>query len=221
MVDTFPHNLHARVASLVDDFSRHRSAFAEHAARNAALLLTMAQLCQALRDAAAQSRVVRRLARGNQRRTSPAKQASRPQACALPAARLRKVMTFINASLDQRLDVPSLAAVAGMSPGYFTAMFKRATGLTPHEAVTQRRLARSQELLADESLTVAAIGYQLGFSSHAHFCTAFRRRVGLSPTAWRAQQRRRAINHRGNSSFSMNTKSSSQDFESHTGPDAA
>ncbi|HEX2117524.1 MAG TPA: hypothetical protein VHM01_24245 [Alphaproteobacteria bacterium] len=34
---------------------------------------------------------------------------------------------------------------------------------------------------------------QLGFSSHPHFCTAFHRRTGLSPPAWRAQRRRHDI----------------------------
>jgi AraC-like DNA-binding protein len=96
-------------------------------------------------------------------------------------------------------------------------MFKRATGVTPHEAVTRRWLARSQELLVDESLTIAQIGCQLGFSSQAHFCTAFRARMGLSPTAWRAQHRESAINRRERPMYSTHTKSSSEEFESHEG----
>jgi AraC family transcriptional regulator len=70
-------------------------------------------------------------------------------------------------------------------------MFKRATGVTPHEAVTRRRLARSQELLVDESLTIAQIGCQLGFSSQAHFCTAFRAHGPVADRMARTAPRKR------------------------------
>jgi transcriptional regulator GlxA family with amidase domain len=70
-------------------------------------------------------------------------------------------------------------------------MFKRSTGLSPYQAVMQRRLARARDLLGDESLTIAAIGCSLGFSSQAHFTTAFRKSDGIAPAAFRAMQRRR------------------------------
>lgn len=204
MVDRIRSAAQARNARFASDLSRRLLATGENVALRDSVRVALSHLVRTFGETDLQGRT--RLGR-----------IVRPEVRGLPVARLRKVMAYIDASLGERLDVATLAAVAGMSPGYFTAMFKRATGLTPHETVIRRRVTRSQELLADESLTIAAIGYQLGFSSHAHFCTAFRRRVGLSPTAWRARHRDRAVNHRGNSTFFRNTTSSSQDSESHDG----
>jgi AraC-like DNA-binding protein len=206
----------AQLMRVVAELSARRSSLTRHAAKNSALRLALAQLCRTVRKAVSQSRQqLRRMAQPDGRKRPAAARAGQQRIVALPTARLRRVLAHIDASMDQRLDVPSLAAVAGMSTGHFAAMFKCATGLTPHEAVTRRRLARSQELLVDGSLTIAQIGCQLGFSSQAHFCTAFRGRTGLSPTAWRAQQRARAVNQREYPIFSTNTKSSSEKFESH------
>jgi AraC-like DNA-binding protein len=72
-----------------------------------------------------------------------------------------------------------------MSPAHFATRFRQATGLPPHEAVIRLRLARSKELLADESRTIAAISADLGFSSQAHFTTVFRQRFGVTPAEWR------------------------------------
>jgi AraC-like DNA-binding protein len=215
MVDTIHRELDARLSSVVEELSRQWSYLAENAVRNPALRSVMAELCRAVHDAVAQSRRLSRVAQSSRRKATTPKVRSSNRA--LPEARLRKVMAFIDTSLDQRLDVATLAAVAGMSPGHFAATFKCATGMPPHEAVTCRRVARSQELLAEETLSVAAIGCQLGFSSHSHFCTAFRRRTGLSPTAWRRLQRGRTrpVNHHTQSTFSVNTRSYSEKSESH------
>jgi len=204
MVDRIRSAAQARNARFASDLSRRLLATGENAALRDSVRVALAHLFRTFGET-------------DRQRPKRIGRIVRPEVRGLPIARLRKVMAYIDASLGERLDVATLAAVASMSPGYFTAMFKRATGVTPHEAVTRRRLTRSQELLTDESLTVAEIGYQLGFSSHAHFCTAFRRRIGLSPTAWRAQRRGPAINHRGDLGFSTSTQSSSQDSESHDG----
>jgi AraC-like DNA-binding protein len=120
----------------------------------------------------------------------------------LPAARLRRVMDYIDASLAEPLPVPILAGVAGMSPSHFAALFKCSTGISPHEAVLRRRIARAKELLGDERRTIAAIGCQLGFSSQAHFTTVFRRRVGVAPSTFR--RGRTGAGHRPHSQNSAN-----------------
>jgi AraC family transcriptional regulator len=109
----------------------------------------------------------------------------------LPAARLRRVMAYIDSSLEEALTVSTLAGVAGMSPSHFTTLFKRSTGVSPHEAVLRRRVVKARELLCDDIQSIAAIGCQLGFSSQSHFTTAFRKRTGLTPSAFRRDGARR------------------------------
>jgi two-component system response regulator YesN len=49
------------------------------------------------------------------------------------------------------------------------------------------RLSLAKILLAETGRHVTAIAHEVGFSDHAYFSRAFRREVGVSPTAFRAQ----------------------------------
>ncbi|MGK7936195.1 MAG: helix-turn-helix domain-containing protein [Xenococcaceae cyanobacterium] len=44
-----------------------------------------------------------------------------------------------------------------MSPYHFGKLFKQSTGKSPHQYVLQCRVERSQQLLADEKLSLAEI----------------------------------------------------------------
>jgi AraC-like DNA-binding protein len=222
MVDTKCRDIDARLASIAEEFSRTRAALVHHAAENETLRKAMAQLCRALHESLRQSRRrINEIANRDKVRTGRSKSAHRRNGVGLAPTRLRKVLEYIDASLAERLDVATLASVAGMSPSHFAVMFKQSTGLPPHEAVMRRRLARARQLLADESRTIASIGSQLGFSSQAHFATVFRRRIGVPPNVWRAEFRRAstaAHNQSWKSLISTDAESRPQKSESQRRP---
>ena len=68
----------------------------------------------------------------------------------------------------------------------------RQAGTTYRMELTAFRIRRAQELLrcGDESLS--GIAANVGFSSAQHFATAYRRAIGMTPSAWRARHRERA-----------------------------
>jgi AraC family transcriptional regulator len=103
----------------------------------------------------------------------------------LPRRVLRRVLERIEADLDTDLTLSALAAECGYSRTHFSRMFTAATGQTPHRYVLERRLQRAESLLARRSLSLLEIAFACGFSSHAHFSTAFRSRYGVSPSAYR------------------------------------
>jgi AraC family transcriptional regulator len=103
----------------------------------------------------------------------------------LPPTRLRRVLDHIEHHLGDGASLGDLAALAGLSPDHFAAQFRRSTGLPPHRYLLQRRIGRARELLATDCMSLAEIGYVLGFPSQAHFTTAFRKQVGTTPGAYR------------------------------------
>ncbi len=105
----------------------------------------------------------------------------------MPTGRLRRVTAYIDAHLGESISVRQLAEVARMSPSHFTALFRRSTGVAPHAYLRERRLAKARALLAGDTLAFAEIARRLGFSSQAHFATAFRKRFGVTPRTFRAQ----------------------------------
>src|SRR5262249_57609245 len=66
---------------------------------------------------------------------------------ALPRAKLRAVVEYVEEHLDASPTLERMAALARLSPTYFASQFQRATGLPPHQYVIARRLERAKQLL--------------------------------------------------------------------------
>ena len=85
----------------------------------------------------------------------------------------------------------SIATQLDVSPAYLTDLFRRHEGLSI--ARYQRRLRLSRALVdLPQTEDIAALALDLGFSSHAHFSTAFRATYGETPSTYRRRVRRPA-----------------------------
>jgi AraC family transcriptional regulator len=117
-------------------------------------------------------------------RRSPLRNADKP----LDPRRLARVMEFIRCNLDSDLTVSQLASVACMSAAHFARSFRLATGLPPHEFVSQQRLELAKTRLLRDDVQIGEIAFAAGFSSQANFTRAFRKAVGVTPAQFRAQK---------------------------------
>ncbi len=81
--------------------------------------------------------------------------------------------------------VASLAAEAGVSRALFARRFTEIMGESPLRYLTEWRMERAEELLADRELTVAQVARAVGYADAFGFSTAFKRRRGQSPTEFR------------------------------------
>lgn len=222
MAATRRFDVDSQLASLAHELSRIRKTLMRSTAENAELCEAMAKLCRLVHESVGQSQrrlsnTARKQRHGDLSPALMARTTSSRRVAGLPGYRLRRVMDYIESSLAERVDVARLATVAGMSSGHFTAMFKRSTGMSPYQAVMRRRLARARDLLGDDSLTIAAISCLLGFSSQAHFTTAFRQVYGITPAAFRASERtaQAVLNQSWHSRKSAEAKSLPANLESH------
>ena len=78
-----------------------------------------------------------------------------------------------------------MAAVAGLSPNHFSKLFKRSTGLPPHQYVIRERTEKAKALLTGTDLPVSVVAQDCGFSDQAHLTRHFRRLVGTTPARFR------------------------------------
>ena len=103
--------------------------------------------------------------------------------------RLRRVLDLISSSVNSpqadSLRLDQLANVAELSPFHFARAFRETTGVSPCGFMLRKRLERARALLAKSLLSVAEIGRQAGFKSHAHFSNQFRQQMGISPLNFR------------------------------------
>jgi AraC family transcriptional regulator len=107
----------------------------------------------------------------------------------LSSANIRQVTDYIHDHLSEKLSLPALAGLVGLSPYYFARRFKQTTGLSPHQYILARRIEQAKHLLLrGESL--AQITEQLGFADQSHLSRSFKRLTGLSPQAFREEHRK-------------------------------
>ncbi len=108
----------------------------------------------------------------------------------LDRRRLERVEDFIAAHLFEDFAVADLAAAACMSVAHFTRSFRAATGRTPYEYVSGRRLDLAKHRLLTEDTQIAEIAAATGFSSQANFTRAFRNAMGVTPAQLRVSAQR-------------------------------
>ena len=148
-----------------------------------ALALVEADLGAAVANLIARHFVLYARRPGYQSQFSPLLQAQ--TAAEAPFAGL---IDWMQAHLDRPLDVPALAARAGLSERSFYRKFTEATGKTPAHFVESLRLEAARTLLA-QGLPLKAIAGKVGLSSPARLGQAFERRFGMAPSLFREMHR--------------------------------
>jgi AraC family transcriptional regulator len=108
----------------------------------------------------------------------------RPRAVA--TRRIPHVLEYIEAGLEENLNLTELSKLAAMSKYHFLRTFKHTTGLTPHQYILGRRLRRAAMALRTTQTPVARIAADQGFGDLSTFNDTFRRVMGLTPTAFRS-----------------------------------
>ena len=82
-------------------------------------------------------------------------------------------------------NLDSLAEACGMSRFHFHRIFKAHTGITPKAYAAARRAARVARELGQAPTVTEAI-YAAGYNSSARFYAGAEKRLGMTPTSWRA-----------------------------------
>jgi AraC family transcriptional regulator len=105
----------------------------------------------------------------------------------LPGYRLKRVQNFIGDNLCDELGLSQLAAIAGMSPHYFSELFRQSTGCTPHQYVLLRKIERAKQCLRNPRCSVNEAGMEAGFQNPSHFARVFRKLVGITPSRFQSE----------------------------------
>ena len=100
-------------------------------------------------------------------------------------SRVAKVTRHIRSHLAETLDIPRLAALAGLSRTQFTRVFTQQEGLPPAEFILRERMTAAARLLGRPDMRIATAASACGFSDPNYFAKVFRRTFGISPTEFR------------------------------------
>lgn len=103
----------------------------------------------------------------------------------LSPARLRRVIDYVDACISDQISLDDMAQVAGLSSFHFSRVFKLATGETPYQYLSMRRLNLARRLLARGGASLVDVALHCGFANQSHFTAAFTRETGMSPGKFR------------------------------------
>ena len=103
----------------------------------------------------------------------------------MPTARLNRVLDFMRQNFAKEMRLWELAELAGMSPHYFCDLFKKSTGISPHQYLVRYRIDHARIFLHNLQLGIGQVAKETGFVDQSHFTKVFRRIVGVTPTRFR------------------------------------
>ncbi len=96
-----------------------------------------------------------------------------------------KTLHYINFNLGEHMTLNDLAAIAHVSPAYFSSIFKRCMGVSLFEYIAQRRVGTACQLILTSSKTLTEISQACGFNNYTSFINTFRKFIGCSPSDYR------------------------------------
>ena len=96
-----------------------------------------------------------------------------------------EAVRFMKENYSKPISMEDTAVAAGVSTGYLSKLFKRELDIGFNEYLTRIRLERSQELLAETSMSIKDIALMVGYPDEKYYSRLFKKTTGIKPTDYR------------------------------------
>jgi AraC family transcriptional regulator len=103
-----------------------------------------------------------------------------------PPRWLQQVKEILHAQFAEKPTIAGIAASVGVHPVHLMRTFNRHYHCTIGEYVCQLRVEYACQQISNPDLSLAEIALAAGFADQSHFARTFKRTIGVSPTAFRA-----------------------------------
>ena len=101
-----------------------------------------------------------------------------------------KIRKWIDVHCTEKITVPKLVKLSGYGRSRFFSLFLADTGMTPNDYLVRARIELAKRKLTKKRLdgSMLDLAVACGFNSASAFSATFRKHVGTSPRAFRANQ---------------------------------
>ena len=107
---------------------------------------------------------------------------------------MKEITDYILTHYKEAITRETLAGLAGLSPSHFSHVFKRRTGKSPIEYLTEIRIRRAKELLVTSNKRLKEIAENVGYRDEFYFSRMFKKNIGLSPRNFMKKRKRKVFN---------------------------
>lgn len=101
-------------------------------------------------------------------------------------AYIRKALRYMSDHYHEHLELERVAGVVGLSPSYFSTLFRQTVGSGFREHLNWIRVEESKRLLLNREYTLADIAVSMGFPDQSYYCKVFKKIVGVTPGKFRS-----------------------------------
>lgn len=98
---------------------------------------------------------------------------------------LKAASDEIRNRLDALPPLPEIARLVGTYEKRLGQIFRERLGMTVSAFVAEERIRLARRLLSETDMSIQQISEQVGFGTGGNFTTAFRKRMGMTPSAYR------------------------------------
>lgn len=98
---------------------------------------------------------------------------------------VRRSIQYVKSNYQKPLSLGIVAAELNLSPGYFSAIFKKKTGQNFTDFVNEYRVSVAKEYLKDSNASVTEICELVGYVDQCYFSKIFKKYTGISPKEYR------------------------------------
>lgn len=98
---------------------------------------------------------------------------------------IRNAIRYVELHVDQPVSVSEIATHLGLSPSYFSTLFRRETGDRFISFLIKCKVEKACDMLDHTNLKIYEVGERLGYSDVKYFMKIFRKYTGRTPSQYR------------------------------------
>jgi two-component system response regulator YesN len=87
--------------------------------------------------------------------------------------------------MNENLSVKDISTCVFLSPAYMCTYFKQETGKTINQYITEYRIDKAKEFLAEKANRVSDVAGMVGYSDGNYFTKLFKKSLGMTPSEYR------------------------------------
>lgn len=98
---------------------------------------------------------------------------------------VERARAYMQENYSREISLDDISKEVNISPYYFSKIFKDESGVNFTEYLTNIRIQKAKELLANDGLSIKEIGVMSGYSDPNYFSRIFKKQTGVTPREYR------------------------------------
>jgi two-component system response regulator YesN len=99
---------------------------------------------------------------------------------------IKRAITYILDNIQNQITLDDVADQVHLSPAYFSSLFRKETGRTFSDFLIEIRIEQAKNFLKNSpALSIFEISERIGYPDANYFSRVFRKKTGISPSAYR------------------------------------